>query len=287
MVSSVTADIKHLRLDEVMLAYSVHGEGKKGPPIVFVHGYMGRATGKPYEALLNLLARDRPVYAVDMRGHGGSAGAMTEWSLNALADDVVAFTKAIGLNKPVFAGHSLGAFVGLLAEMRHRGTFASLCLLAPAAAKGWEETPPEMVQLLLEHGQDKSLMREAFRPMFVRPDDETLEVVVDAVTSVNESLHETYFEKTPNLSIDARLPEVGIPALVLTGERDVVVRPENQHDMARKLRLSKEVVYAGEGHMLPNELPAGVAREILSFLEFDARLLEEAGQDHSPASDFG
>lgn len=149
MVSSMIADIKHLRLGDVELAYSVYGEDKKGTPIVFVHGYMGRATGQPYEELLNLLARDRMVYAVDMRGHGGSADAMTQWSLNVLADDVVAFTQALGLEKPVFAGHSLGAFVGLLAEMRHSGTFASLCLLAPAAAKGWEETPPEMVQLLI------------------------------------------------------------------------------------------------------------------------------------------
>ena len=62
--------IRHMEVEGVSLGYSVHGEGSKGPPIVFAHGLAMRSTAGPYEELLELLSRHGPVYALDLRGHG-------------------------------------------------------------------------------------------------------------------------------------------------------------------------------------------------------------------------
>lgn len=83
-------------------------------------------------------------------------------------------------------------------------------------------------------------------------------------------------EQDPHFSIDDQLKGVAAPVLVVCGERDQVVQPERQHDMARKLPHSKEVIFSGEGHMLANERPDIAAREILAFLNHDRGPIADA-----------
>jgi len=214
----MTSDrIKQISLNGVVeLGYCVHGAGPNKLPLVFVHGGSLRSTAGPYEELLELLARRYAVHAVDLRGHGASAGALAGWSLEALADDVVAFSRELALERPVFVGHSLGAFISVFAEIRHPGAFSALCLLSPG------------------------------------PANPTLDPV--------EAL---------DFLIDEQLKDVAAPVLLICGQRDIVVPPARQHDMARKVQRSKEVIFSTEGHMLPNESAPIAAREILAFLDHD------------------
>ena len=57
--------------------------------------------------------------------------------------------------------------------------------------------------------------------------------------------------------------------LVVCGREDHVGPPGKQHDMARKLPRSKEVVFSAEGHMMANESAGAAEREVLAFLEHD------------------
>ena len=269
----MASSIRTISINSTQLGYCVHGDGSNKTPLVFVHGYCMRSTAGPYEELLELLAKHYAVYALDLRGHGASADALAGWSIEALADDVVAFSRALELDKPVYVGHSLGAFTGLFAEIRHPGTFTALCLLSPAAAMLGHDNPPETVQFFLEHGRNKDMVRESFRHMFVGPHSRMLELSVDAAVLMDSDVHRMFFEQSRNVSIDNRLKDVTTPVLLVNGERDIVVAPAKQHDMARKLQRSKEVVFSTEGHMLPNENPASAAREILSFLDHDEKAM--------------
>ena len=98
------AAIKQITLNGAQLGYSIHGAGPDKPPLVFVHGGLLRSTAGLYEELLDLLARRYAVHALDLRGHGASAGALEGWSLEAVADDVVAFSRALELDRPAVVG---------------------------------------------------------------------------------------------------------------------------------------------------------------------------------------
>jgi len=263
----MTSSISRVEVDGVSLAYAVHAAAE-GPPLVFVHGYALRGTDGPYGQLLESLARRYTVYALDLPGHGASPAPQATWSIGSLGDAVAAFVRALGLERPDYVGHSLGGLVGLYAEIQHPGTFSGLCLLtpAPAVASGGS---PEMAQLLIEQGRNRDAMRQVFRHMFIRTLDDVLEAVVDAVTVLEGDVHRQYLGKLAEVSIDSRLGEVAAPVLLVIGERDAVVSPTLQHDLARKLPSTKEVVFSAEGHMLPNEAPAVAAREILTFLDHD------------------
>lgn len=264
----MTHEIEQITINGAQLGYSVHGAGPDKPTLVFAHGYAMRSTGRLYAELLDLLARRFAVYALDLRGHGASAGAVAGWSYEAVADDVVAFSHALGLDRPVFVGHSFGAVIGLLAGIRHPGAFQALCLLEPGPADSRRD-PVNTLDALIEHGHERDMLRDGFFKMFVHPPGEKLELALDAATLVDADVHRAQKEQNPHFSIDDRLKDVGAPVLLISGKKDGVVQPARQHDMAGKLPHSKEVIFSGEGHMLAIERPAGAAREVLAFLDHD------------------
>ena len=112
------ADIRRQKVNGASLAYQVHSEGSGRPPALFVHGYSGRSTSDvAYPDLLNALAQAFTVYALDLRGHGGSATETADFSMTACADDVATFAKALGVEGAVYIGHSFGGFIGLYSEV--------------------------------------------------------------------------------------------------------------------------------------------------------------------------
>ena len=261
-------DVRTISLNGADLGYSVHGVGAGKPSLIFVHGALLRGTGAIYVELLELLARSHVVYALDLRGHGASAAAVDGWTFDTMADDVVAFSLALGLDRPVCLGHSLGAFVSLLAEIRHPGAFLALGLLAPGPADPRGD-PIEALQLFTENKHDREFVSEAMGQLFVRPPGHELDLLVDAVSLIDLDVFHNLARENAQTSIDDRLKDVTVPVLLICGERDAAIQPARQHDMARKLRCCKEVVFSSEGHMLPNESAAMTAREISAFLDHD------------------
>jgi len=264
--------IKQISLNGARIGYFMQEGGADKPPLVFLHGAFLRSTSGLYKELLDGLSQRYAIYALDLRGHGASAGALSGWSLEAMADDVVAFAQALELDQPVLVGHSLGAFTSLFAEIRHPGAFSALCLLSPGPANPTLD-PVDALDFLIEHGQNRDVLSKGIGQMFVRPPGRTLDLMLDAITLIDTGLFRALQKQNSQTSIDDQLKDVSTPVLLLCGERDNVVLPAKQHDMARKLQRCKEVVFSTEGHMLPNESAAIAAREILAFLDHDRKLM--------------
>jgi pimeloyl-ACP methyl ester carboxylesterase len=63
------------------------------------------------------------------------------------------------------------------------------------------------------------------------------------------------------------LPSVEVPALVVAGDDDQVVPPEEADRMAAALPRARLVRVAGAGHLVPLERPAEIADAVLALLE--------------------
>ena len=81
------------------------------PPAVLLHA--NSASAASWARVGPALADRFEVFALDLRGHGASAGAGS-YGLRAAADDVVDFFDALGLDRPLLVGHSWGAAVALV-----------------------------------------------------------------------------------------------------------------------------------------------------------------------------
>src|SRR4051794_13633078 len=94
---------------EVTLHYDEAGAGD--PPILFVHGWT--CTNAHFEPQMAYFAPTHRVVAVDLRGHGRSDKPEQEYTITGFADDMVAFCREVGLERPVVVGHSMGGAVAL------------------------------------------------------------------------------------------------------------------------------------------------------------------------------
>lgn len=105
-----------------------HREGS-GKPLFLVHGIgLHWQTWRP---VIELLARERDVIALDLPGFGASREmpADVEPTLQAFADAIEGFAAELGIERPHIAGNSLGGAVAI--ELARRGTIASAVALSP------------------------------------------------------------------------------------------------------------------------------------------------------------
>ncbi|SOE93102.1 Pimeloyl-ACP methyl ester carboxylesterase [Burkholderia sp. D7] len=102
-----------------------------GPPIVFIHGLSGQLHNFAY-LHLNELAQTHKVILIDRPGSGHSTrGASSSAGIPAQARTVAMFIDAMGLNKPVLVGHSLGGAIALAVGLNHPDSVSRLALIAP------------------------------------------------------------------------------------------------------------------------------------------------------------
>ena len=105
---STTLDHRSVRLHGREVAYVVGGEG---PTVLLIHGIGG--DWRTWEPVLDGLARQHRVVAVDLPGHGGSAKGAGDYSLGALASALRDLGGALGLERATVVGHSLGGGIAM------------------------------------------------------------------------------------------------------------------------------------------------------------------------------
>ncbi|MEW2162304.1 alpha/beta hydrolase [Streptomyces sp. NPDC007084] len=102
------------------------GEGPR--PALAAHGIT--ASGMAFGAFARLLPPEWSLFAPDLRGRGGSADAPGPYGLDRHAADLCRLAEGLGAGSPVaLTGHSMGAYVALLAAARRPELFDRLLLV--------------------------------------------------------------------------------------------------------------------------------------------------------------
>ncbi|HEY4616404.1 MAG TPA: alpha/beta hydrolase [Citricoccus sp.] len=263
------AEVRGLRLH-----YRVSGR-RGGTPVVVLHGLMGHA--REWDAAIDLLAPDHEIWALDQRGHGRSDWA-EDYARSTMAEDLIAWLEATGLQDPVVMGHSMGGTVALLAAARRPELFGRLVIVdvAPTPAQGdlqaWlreyleelgsasyatvEEAlavrsggpraRPELVRRFVEHNLD-------------RGEDGRLRWRFDArglVGSLDSISVPALWEAT-----DA----VRCPVLLLRGEHSLELPVDLADQMVRRLGEARLGTVTGAGHDVAQEQPEQVAQAVREF----------------------
>ena len=219
-------------------------ETGEGPPLILVHG--GLATGEVMwsPAVVADLARGRRVLIPDSRGHGRTDNPDGRMRYDQMADDVAAFSAALGLERPTIVGYSDGAQVALEIGLRHPE-------LAAAMVIGGVVTRPVegYLQALREMG-----FPEAGAVDLPRVEQSMGGFYETLRTSHEHARSDADFRRylaeisalwysVPDYA-DAQLARIDVPSLVIVGDRDGVSVDES-------LRLYR-LLPRGELAMVPN-----------------------------------
>lgn len=201
--------------------------------------------------LAQALAPVLPTYIVDLPGSGGAPGPSRRLNAGDLADVVAQWLAVNELSDVLLFGNSYGSEVALETALRATGRTRGVVLGAPTPDPGarslwrqffrlvraWAQAPPRLMAVSLRdywRTGARSLLREAFA-----------------------ALDEPIIE---------RLQQLGIPTLIVRGERDPVV-PQRWAEEAARLARAELVVIDGAGHAAPFAQPEEVAAAITAFVE--------------------
>lgn len=137
----------------VSMSGDLHGDQ---PPLLLLHA-LACTAGLTWFSAFPALAETQPVVMFDQRWHGRGVRAGRRFRLEDLADDAVAVADALGIDRFVPVGYSLGGAVAQLIWKRHPQRVSGLVLAATARnyrGSGLESTffrllPPLLVPLAI------------------------------------------------------------------------------------------------------------------------------------------
>jgi pimeloyl-ACP methyl ester carboxylesterase len=121
--------------------------GGEGPPILLLHGLASNS--RIWDWTAPLLASDHRVVALDQRSHGLSERA-EDYGFDAVVADAAAVIEALGLDRPVIAGHSWGGCVALVFAEVHPAKTRGIVLVDGGFIElsrrlGWEKAEKQML----------------------------------------------------------------------------------------------------------------------------------------------
>jgi pimeloyl-ACP methyl ester carboxylesterase len=237
-----------------------------GSAFVLVHGW---ALALEYwDGLAAALSSEHRVLRFDRRGFGESPGPA---DLRADARDLVSLLDAAGIERAVVVGMSQGARVALLAALEHPARVRAIVLdgapADPLSGDGYSraDTPVERYREQLMLRGPLALRREiAASPMFalVTPD-----------ARIKRSLYAILerYSGRDLLDTDADLPlvprslaELGMPALVLTGEHDP--RSAIADSLQGIIPRARRATIPASGHLCALERPQAYRDALSAFL---------------------
>jgi pimeloyl-ACP methyl ester carboxylesterase len=110
--------------------------GSGGTPLVVVHGGFGLTS--MFGELLDTLAGQRQVIAVELQGHGHTRDIARPFSFEAFGDDLAGVIEHLGLGQADLLGYSLGGGASLRCAIQHQPLVRRLALVStPCRRDGW------------------------------------------------------------------------------------------------------------------------------------------------------
>ena len=234
-------------------------EMRKRPAVVLVHGGPGVYDHSYFKPDFARLAEHAQVVYLDLRGHGRSAwGDAAAWSFEACADDIRVFCDALGIDKPIVFGHSMGAPIVLLYGARHPGHAAALVVQSGFArwdadrmVDGFRRVAGDGVAEIARRSYaGEEVSHEEWTRVFAAfganlPDEER-----KARTPKNLQLNSLGMRLMRRLDIIEQLRRVDSPTLVSVGELDPVTPVAAAEEIVTALpaHLAKLRVIDGAGH---------------------------------------
>ncbi|QRQ86637.1 alpha/beta fold hydrolase [Cupriavidus oxalaticus] len=221
-------------------------------------GFVGEQFGRQFDT-----------YVLDVRGRGLSqAGPELDYSLDAQAADVIALAEALGLQRYAIVGHSMGARIGIRAARSKPAGLTRLVLVdPPVSGPGRRAYPAQLPWYvdsirLARQGIDAEGMRR-FCPTWT---EDQLRLRAQWLHTCDERAILASFNGFHEDDIHADLPQVDVPALLVTAGRGDVIRAEDVQEMRKLLPALLVAHVADAGHMIPWDDEPGFYRAFGDFL---------------------
>ena len=242
------------------IEYAYHEVGAGEVPLVALQHFRGNLDNWD-PALIDDLAAERRVVTFNNRGVASTTGAMPN-TIEAMADDAIAFVDAMGLEEIDLLGFSIGSFVAqeialIRPDLLRRAVLASS---APQGAEGMHGWAADVISAVGEPEPNP----QGYLEVFFAPSETSRRAGKETAGRIfgktaNQDAPTTWQTRQaqydavcrwgiPNHSLLQRVSAIDLPVFVANGDSDPMILPRYSYLLAGLLPDARLKIYPDSAH---------------------------------------
>lgn len=256
--------------DGVAVYYEVHGSG---PAILLSHGFA--ATGRMWAPQIEMLTRNFKVVLWDLRGHGrtDSPAEPAAYSQAKSLEDMAGILDALGIQKAIIGGHSLGGFLSLAFHAKYPERVAALVL--SGAGPGYRKDAPREAWNATANGLADEIERDGLEWLRDRGAEGDPTDHKSAAGLINAGRR--MLTQTDGAVIES-LPSISVPTFISVGSQDSSYFAATEY-LEAKIKGSQRHVFDGAGHAVNHDMPEAFNAALCGFLGSNSTAFADLGHE--------
>ena len=259
------------QLNGLEIAYELHGRGK---PLLLIQG-LGLGRWAWFKQAPQLKQHFR-VITFDNRGVGESSKPRSPYTIETMAEDAAALLQHLGIRHAHVAGASMGGMIAQVLALRYRDMVDKLVLACTTPGKTLEQPiPPQTMQTMTTPAGKtaaemlRHVMSPAFAPGFIESYPELMEKIIRLRLKYHAPFYAWQAQLHAAFQFDNAqgLGKITCPALVITGDQDLVIPWENSRILHQYLPNSRLKIMRGGGHLFFIEQAEAFNGELINFFQ--------------------
>ena len=265
----------------ITMAYVEMGD-PKGEVLILQHGMTDNS--RSWSLAASYFAKaGYHVYLPDLRGMGKSDEPDGYYTTVTYATDLEAFFDAMGIDKAILVGHSLGSFTVQTFCLMFPERCDRIVLVSSIPVRGLQNATlagayAAYVEPLEEDGHPSDAFMDAWYATDPKEEIEDFDVFLANMKSEAQILSKKAWKNIFLGMIASNIEDLypyydeTIPVLVLHGSEDTMTLGEYQEELCELFHVDENsfIEYEGVGHNVQFEIPERCATDILAWLETGA-----------------
>ncbi|MCB1110916.1 MAG: alpha/beta fold hydrolase [Chlamydiia bacterium] len=258
-----------VRANGIDFYYERHG---KGDPLILICGFTNHVG--MWEKILPKLSDFFEVIVFDNRGAGRTDAPPPPYSIEGLADDVIALMDALDIQKSFFAGFSMGSLIvqsigHRYGERIHKGVLIAPFSVLPSTAL----MQAHSISKLFQAGVEPALALETILPWIYSNNylsdpkrvEKTITAMVESPYPQSPEGYQGQLEAISKCDLTDQLEHIETPLLILAGEEDLYIPFSDIKLMKNRLPQATLKGIPNIGHMPHIEAEDVVVEGIHAF----------------------
>jgi pimeloyl-ACP methyl ester carboxylesterase len=246
-----------LERNEVSLYYESNG---RGPALLLTHGFAGSSL--MWRGQVGTLSKAHELITWDLRGHGRSdcPEDPCAYALDETLSDMKALLDALGHERAIIGGHSLGGYLSLAFYMKYPERVRGLLIID--TGPGYKSDPPRDEWNEMAKGLARRLERDGLshlQKLSREMDPSEHRSAIGLAMAARGML-----VQRDSAVIDS-LSKIDVPTLVLVGEKDRSYLAASKY-MTDKIPGAEQIVIPDAGHAVNHHQPERFNAALESFL---------------------
>jgi len=256
----VKLGMPRVKVGDIQIYYEVCGEGF---PLIMIMGLGGNVDWWD-PRMIQELSNNFKVVMFDNRGAGRSDMSDRKYTIRLFADDTAGLMDTLGISRAHVFGISMGGMIAQELVLNYPEKVEKLVLCSTDCGGVKSVSPSDEVFAMLIADRSAFSPEEIargtisllFTEDFIKRNRDLVELAIQQILKAPISSEAFVRQHKAIMEFDTydRLPQIGVPTLILHGKQDIIVPSENGSILARAIPNSKLVYFANSAHGLVEDM---------------------------------